>query len=1505
MAEPVLLVHDDIATIASVRRLLTREGYEVILATSVADALIGFGHHLPVLIVLAPGVESGRGHLVLEELGLHPDMRLARVLLLGDAVPGSAAPVAPLPLDGAGFVAQVAHLIASPAGPESWFVVKDEVEVPASPTPMLAGPPGLQPRTPSPVRNIGLEQTLFTESSLEDSLPPVSPFALDAEPSSPGPVADDFPPPPDVFLPRGESAPSAMELAESEPDAEAESLFGQTEQAVVGSGRIPPERLIEPDAVPPPSEPSASPGVPAGLRARTPSHTAIPTITAVSPVEMGPVENPVPVPEPVKPLPALPPVKAVDIEVEARAEAERLAQWEIDSALAREQAEAARKAGPQLGDEGFFDVELTPARPSLALPLLEPEHGLAPRPLEGSELEPVPEDAPLPSESEAPEAWEAPHAESVGATWFDLEPEVTSPDAAPVGSLVETPSQAPRGEDPLPAGELPERTDKFPLRRVAGSADAPDVDSLPAEDAIAVMEVRLMRTERRIAQILSERDEAVARQRTAESARAELEADVERLRAEQRTREESHEAHAVSLRSEWERSQREAEALRARLAALTEEREREGALRLELEQRWEQRATSDAQARVQSETRGEEARAARAAAEARAEAEARSRQEWEARAHGELKSRQEWEARAHAEMKARKELLGRMEQEARARTEAEARARVEAEARAQAEQRAEAEARARADVESRARSTADARVQLEMKARAEAEARALAADKARSDAEAQAEVEARARARLELSAEAAEKARQRAEARANKAEQERVEALSRAESLVKARGEAQARAEAEALLRAELEERIERVTREHAEREAESERSRRDLEARVERVTREHAERDAQAERLRRELEARTERMTGEHSDREAEAERLRRELEARLERMTGEHAEREAEAERSRQELEARVERLTGAYAELETQAEELERARVDAETRAMNTERLRLEAEARVERAAQARATAQDRADEAEQRVASAERLRVELEGQVENSVKALGAVEAQAEELERARVDAETRAVNTERLRVELEARVERLEKERAVARTRAAEEKHARVEAEARLARLEETVAERSAHLDEARAESERLARSLAQEREAREALSQEISRLESSRAEAERSHRDAEARVLREASETVARVRSETEAAIARAEAETADMAARARAALISFQPPEGPAVDIPRGGSVSGDGLARLVTRLREARIQVRFELKGTRALRVLWLKDGALVGAVSSASDESLVDRARADGLIDARQENELRLVRGTSTTALLEAMRGRGYLRENEVIPLVQRYTEQVALDALAEDSSLYRLIEEAPPHEVALAASTRPLLHLLAEALRDRVSAETFMTAAGGLRAGVLRSGSEPEPESFGLSSRELRLLAEVDGEQTLEQLVLGAGLPQDTALRALGLCHALGLLQLRPAVPLEGDEDAPGELDVRRLESKYEEIQDADYFSVLGLARTAGGEDVRRAHALLTAEFHPLRFAGHPDPVLQHRAQQIATSLSEAARALADDRLREEYARSLRD
>ncbi len=160
MAAPVLLVHDDIATIAAVRRLLSREGYEIILATSAADALIAFGHYLPALIILAPEVESGRGDVVLEELAQHPDRGLARVLLLGESIPGFGAPVVPLPLEGRFFL-DTLHAVMRAPTIEEWRVLEQRhhtTEVPAlvphQPEPWRATAP---PQAQSP----GLEETLL------------------------------------------------------------------------------------------------------------------------------------------------------------------------------------------------------------------------------------------------------------------------------------------------------------------------------------------------------------------------------------------------------------------------------------------------------------------------------------------------------------------------------------------------------------------------------------------------------------------------------------------------------------------------------------------------------------------------------------------------------------------------------------------------------------------------------------------------------------------------------------------------------------------------------------------------------------------------------------------------------------------------------------------------------------------------------------------------------------------------------------------------------------------------------------------------------------------------------------------------------------------------------------------------------------------------------------------------------------------------------------------------
>src|SRR5436190_10653810 len=170
MTSPVLLVHDDIATIAAVRRVLGHAGYEVVLATTSADALISFGHHLPGLVVLSPSVESGRGVVVLEELTQHPQAERLRVLLLGGPIEGWDVPVIELPLDGDVFVATVQQLLYQ------------EVVDPVAAT--YVGPVPTGPEEPAPFA----EAELFEPTQTAAVAPP---GLQDAEPEAPEPKIDE------------------------------------------------------------------------------------------------------------------------------------------------------------------------------------------------------------------------------------------------------------------------------------------------------------------------------------------------------------------------------------------------------------------------------------------------------------------------------------------------------------------------------------------------------------------------------------------------------------------------------------------------------------------------------------------------------------------------------------------------------------------------------------------------------------------------------------------------------------------------------------------------------------------------------------------------------------------------------------------------------------------------------------------------------------------------------------------------------------------------------------------------------------------------------------------------------------------------------------------------------------------------------------------------------------------------------------------------------------------
>jgi len=335
----------------------------------------------------------------------------------------------------------------------------------------------------------------------------------------------------------------------------------------------------------------------------------------------------------------------------------------------------------------------------------------------------------------------------------------------------------------------------------------------------------------------------------------------------------------------------------------------------------------------------------------------------------------------------------------------------------------------------------------------------------------------------------------------------------------------------------------------------------------------------------------------------------------------------------------------------------------------------------------------------------------------------------------------------------------------------------------------------------------------------------------------------------------------------------------------------------------PLSGSVSQEQLGRLLARLTAAPSPLCLELRSAPGTRSLWLQRGRLVAATSGVEEESLLDRARRDGLIDGKQESEIWLSGATSSVEVVRSLVSKGFLRHSEVGPLVGRHVEQLARAAFKEVESSFRLAECFVPRAIATATASFPVLQVFVDALRQGRGADFIWKSLGGRHAVPQRLEVMAESLASGWSDDGWQLLASANGREDVESLSANVGLQPDVGASIFWLAKQVGIVRFNDSQ--EAIAASLRELDVERLSAKAKEIELADYFQMLGLERSAGREEVQQAFLGLSSQFDPLKFAGHPDPRVLQTARQVHSTLAEAAAALQDDELRPLYAKNLVD
>ena len=253
------------------------------------------------------------------------------------------------------------------------------------------------------------------------------------------------------------------------------------------------------------------------------------------------------------------------------------------------------------------------------------------------------------------------------------------------------------------------------------------------------------------------------------------------------------------------------------------------------------------------------------------------------------------------------------------------------------------------------------------------------------------------------------------------------------------------------------------------------------------------------------------------------------------------------------------------------------------------------------------------------------------------------------------------------------------------------------------------------------------------------------------------------------------------------------------------------------------------------------------------------------------------------------------------------------RGLLKGTELSALVRRHYEEVIYSLFAWDRGAWNLGTDSSAAAEKILLSQHPAA-LILEGIRRKYSADRSVAGLGGIdRVFRLRltTGAADLLEKMETTSDERNLVLLFDGVRSLSEI---QALTRAPAQRLYGVAWALFVLERLNAIemapaPQETSSSVAGAqavlpgrdetIDRALVQSRYALVVEGDYFQILGVPRDASTHEILRAHEILVAELAPDVL--HPSVAadLATELMEIRAVLAEAARLLADERLRRRY------
>ncbi len=305
----------------------------------------------------------------------------------------------------------------------------------------------------------------------------------------------------------------------------------------------------------------------------------------------------------------------------------------------------------------------------------------------------------------------------------------------------------------------------------------------------------------------------------------------------------------------------------------------------------------------------------------------------------------------------------------------------------------------------------------------------------------------------------------------------------------------------------------------------------------------------------------------------------------------------------------------------------------------------------------------------------------------------------------------------------------------------------------------------------------------------------------------------------------------------------------------------------------------------------------------------------GSVVFASSAQQDDRMSELLLREGRINATQLEECHFQVEATGRRMGEVLVDKGYLKPRELLPAVRRHLEDIFYSLFAWESGSFNALPGQSLDE-RIPLSRHPAA-LIVEGIRRKYDMERVEGCLGPTDTVVMVDGSQRLNNIVGateLSVGELQVQRLFDGSQSLETIAAEC---EVEVLRVAQLAHAFVCLGVAEIVETRSEESSErgsasgshfvGEIDLeidrQRVLAKYQLVQCANYFQLLGVRLDASAFEIRRAYESSQRNFAMESFPASLQEELRDMIGEIGELIEEAFLVLGNDSVRSSYRANL--